>query len=230
MDPQEPGVIEDFEKWEKVLYQMKIPITTWTKMVHLYQNYVNEFDPNIIRFSDDIQFCQIVSGFFHFSKVTVKGCKTEFIAWLKEHWEHFSAPSFMKICNNCIKAVQEFNQENPNCQRPFINWIPLYGGLLCEPAQFPHELEMHYRDAHRIPINEPPALVQNFETNKQTSKPSSCMNSMITSHGNSLSNKIIKSEMVGEVTMSGYFFVFIICIARVICMINDFMEDNLVQK
>jgi hypothetical protein len=167
MKEREPFVIDDFEKWEKVLYQCRIPLSTWTNMKHLYENYAAEFDPNIIRYSDDIQFCETTKSFFHFSKVTIKGCKTEFIAWLKEHWEIFNGPTFMVICSNCITVLQDFNRENPNAQRPFVNWIPLYGGLIREPEHFPNENQLHYMERFHVPFPLEPQIPLTEEEQEQ---------------------------------------------------------------
>jgi hypothetical protein len=56
------------------------------------------FSPDIIRFTDDVQFCKTTGNFFHFTKVTVKGCKAEFNSWLKEYWSSFSSETFEELC------------------------------------------------------------------------------------------------------------------------------------
>jgi hypothetical protein len=152
MRPSSPFVIDDPEKWAQILERHRIKKLTWKIMKEEYKDWVPDFDPSIIRGVDEVQFCEQTSGFFHYQKATVKGCKTEFIAWLKEYWKIFNAETFMSICNNCILALQQYNQENPDTQRPFVNWIPIYGGLIREPPRFSNEQQLQYMERFHIPF------------------------------------------------------------------------------
>jgi hypothetical protein len=130
-------------------------------------NWSPSFEPSLINDVPDEHFVIIINQFFNFRKsFTIKTRKAEFNKWLKEHWDCFISDNFEELCNKICMTLQDYNEENPDYQVPFINWIPNYGGLLCEPTRFPTELEERFREAHHIhfvaplPIEEPPALVQ----------------------------------------------------------------------
>jgi hypothetical protein len=156
----------DEERLLKIFRKHHIQERTWHTIKAEYLNWRPPFESALVNNYNDEQFIVTTNQFFNFKKsFTVKSRKSEFNKWLKEYWEFFISDSFKQVCEKIFQAIHDYNEENPDFAVPFINWIPNYGGLLCEPAQFPHELEQRYKDAHRIPfvaplpIDEPPALV-----------------------------------------------------------------------
>jgi hypothetical protein len=167
MRPNSPFVIDDPEKWNEILWRYKIKKTTWTKMALEYKHWCPEFNPSILKYVDDVEFCQQCSTFFHFAKTTIRGCKSEFLAWLKEYWQTFHGETFMEIVEKCCLTLQQFNLENEDAQIPFINWIPLYGGLLREPQNFPNDDELQFHSKLKIPFPLEPQIPQTDEEEEQ---------------------------------------------------------------
>jgi hypothetical protein len=84
---------------------------------------------------------------FTSKKKQSRSVKNEFISWLKEYRE-----TFMDICSKCISALQEFYQDNPEMHRPFVNWIPGYGGLLRESENFSNEEKLQFMQRFHVPF------------------------------------------------------------------------------
>jgi hypothetical protein len=125
-----PFIIDDPTKWNDILQRNKIPELKWAKMMMEYINYVPEFNPEILTYVDDVEFCTQCHNFFHFKKTSVKEVKSEFLKWLKHFWQDINGNTFEEICNKCNIALNQYNENNPDHKLPFINWIPCYGGLL----------------------------------------------------------------------------------------------------
>jgi hypothetical protein len=67
--------------------------------------------------------------------------------------------------NIIINEITNFNEAYPKVPRPFINWIPNYGGLLVLPNRFPDEKEINYMKQAEIAFvhqcsQEEPKLVE----------------------------------------------------------------------
>jgi hypothetical protein len=62
-----PYVIEYEAKWDDILERHHIKKNIWKNMILDYENYVPEFNPNIIRYADELQFLES-TGFFQFEK------------------------------------------------------------------------------------------------------------------------------------------------------------------
>jgi hypothetical protein len=73
-----PFIIDDLEKWNDILQRNKISQMKWQKMMMEYMHYAPQFNPEILTYVDDVEFCQQCNLFFHFKKSSVKGIKMEF--------------------------------------------------------------------------------------------------------------------------------------------------------
>jgi hypothetical protein len=149
MLPAAPYVIEDEAKWNLVLDRYQIKQSTWKNMILDYQNWTPDFSPKVIHYLDDIAFLESTT-FFHFERTTIKPMKKEFIKWLEEYWSNFFEDSFHGICSKILQRMEEFNRQYPDEARPYVNFIPLYGGRVREPTKFPGLEEELYNHQHEI--------------------------------------------------------------------------------
>jgi hypothetical protein len=170
MLPAAQFVIEDEAKWNKILERHRIKKNMWQNMIMEYENFVPDFNPNLIRYVDDLQFIES-TGIFHFEKVTIKGMKSELIKWLKQYWLIFFETGFMKICNKIILKMQEYNQEFPEYECPYVNFIPLYGGHTREPENFPGEDETNFMKQNQFPYLLAPQIPKDGKTYKGCIQP-----------------------------------------------------------
>jgi hypothetical protein len=119
-----PVTIDDPVKWRDILERHRIKESTWKQMVLEFQHYCPVFNPNIMDYVDDLEFCTQCSTFFHFEKKTIRGVKKEFLNWVKDYWQVIHADTFAEICYKCKTILNDYNEENPDQKLPFINWIP----------------------------------------------------------------------------------------------------------
>jgi hypothetical protein len=125
------------ERLFKIFKKHHFQQTTWNSMKEEYLNWRPEFDPSLVNNYQDQQFIVVTNQFFNFKKsFTVKTRKAEFNKWLKTYWEYISSDNFEELFGKIIQSIQDYNEENPEFQVPFINWIPSYGGLVWNPLSF----------------------------------------------------------------------------------------------
>jgi hypothetical protein len=148
--------MDPFEQFDgyllgRALKKAHIQEKTWGNLREIYQKIDNEYDPAILEEVNDYEFIQITNQFFDFKKATtIETRKTAFTKWLKVNWKYFKARTFNDLCANIVSGLNTYNEENPDEKLLCINWIPVYGGLLCEPPRSPNELEISYKTDKNI--------------------------------------------------------------------------------
>lgn len=143
----------DSVKMNKVLKSFRSSLT-WETLRQAYQDYRPKYNASLIN-NANLEELQKFSEIFHFATSTLPQYKTELNRWLKSY-PSFFADNTDEIISNIRNALEEFNRNSVHTYN-YINWIPMYGGILKIPEK---NAQIKWRRINGIPFTEDVAAPQ----------------------------------------------------------------------
>jgi hypothetical protein len=119
------------DRTNKVFKSLRSTLT-YARFMQAYVNYIPKFDKAIL---DGVELPQLeqFAKVFHFKKNTVDSMRAELCTYLKSFWRYFGGESYIEVGTKMFDYLTAWNaqrKENGEDERPYINWIPLCGGVL----------------------------------------------------------------------------------------------------
>lgn len=118
----------DEQKMNRVLAKFRSRLT-WAQLKHGYETYTPSYNPGLFR-AITIGELQFFATIFCFTKNTLPACGQELSNFVR-HIPDFYGDTLEEVYRKMCAALDVFNRGQPETnRRPYVNWIPMYGGLI----------------------------------------------------------------------------------------------------
>lgn len=131
----------DIEKFNKMLVQKKIYKYKFEDLVYAYINYAPDYDPKLFNnLTEDewASFAEVID----FSECDTIYKYKELMNKMLKNFPNLRSESLEEVYNLMSAELERINTESPMMSHghpvriPYLNWTPLYGGILCPSLKF----------------------------------------------------------------------------------------------
>jgi hypothetical protein len=122
---------------------------TFERFMTAYNNFIPPYDRKICN-NLNMEVLGHFAQVFKFRGTTLEACRRELSGYFREYWQYFYAGTLEDIYSKMCQARDNYNAGHPYTYQ-YVNWIPMYGGVLQPNTLDPHGQEKQFMKHNKIP-------------------------------------------------------------------------------